>query len=203
MRRNAPAEGDWIDPAEAGCRLLVRLAAGADAEPFARIDAVAGLLLEIADEPAAGPQVATAHRHGRAAFLVDRPELVRRLGAEGVLLNRPNELARARALLDQGELIGVACGGSRHDAMVAGEDGADYVLFGTPEAPPPDGIEALAELVAWWAEIAVLPCVAAGRFSAGEVERLALAGADFILPAVDGDAGRLAALAPPIETQQR
>jgi len=203
VRRAKPADGDWIDPAEAGCRLIVRATAGDTLAPLLSEPAVAAVLLEVSDEARLREQVAEAHGAGRAAFLVDRADLVRRLGADGVHLNRPGELARARAALDRGELVGVACGPTRHDAMVAGEAGADYVLFGTPEAPPPDGIEALAEHVAWWAEIAVLPCVAAGRFSADAVRILADAGADFILPAIDGDAPSLAALASMLDALER
>ena len=48
------------------------------------------------------------------------------------------------------------CGGlaTRHDAMLAGESGADYVMFGEPDR---DGhrprFEAVLERVAWWAEV--------------------------------------------------
>jgi thiamine-phosphate pyrophosphorylase len=120
---------------------------------------------------------------------------VRPLGADGVLLNRPSEVAAARRVLDQEELIGAVVGGTRHDAMVAGEDGADYVLFGTPDTAPSGNLSALAEHVAWWSEVAVLPSVVAGRFTGDEVEALARAGADFILPATDGDVADLEALA--------
>jgi thiamine-phosphate pyrophosphorylase len=119
------------------------------------------------------------------------------------LLNRPGEVAVARRQLDRGELVGAACGTTRHDAMVAGEDGADYVLFGSLTAPPAGGIDAFVDHVAWWAEVAVLPGVAAGRFTVADVERLVEAGADFILPATDGDAGLLAALATALAAQQR
>ncbi len=197
------ADGRWIDPAEAGCRLLVRPAATDDPAALLAVDAVAGLLLDAGDAAAVRRQVATAHAAGRAAFVVDRPDLVRSLGADGVHLNRPAEVAAARALLDRGELIGAACGTTRHDAMVAGEDGADYVLFGVPELAPGPGLAALEELVAWWAEVAVLPCVAAGRLTAAEAARLARAGADFILPATDGDLGLLREIATVLAATQR
>jgi len=183
--------GNWVDVADQGCRLLVACPAGLDPAPFLAIAAVAGLVLP--GEPGADT-IDVVRAVGRAAFLVDRPDLVRALGADGVLLNRPGAVGPARLLLDQGELIGAAVGGTRHDAMVAGEDGADYVLFGTPGKTPADGIENLAAHVAWWTGIAVLPCVVAGRFTADDVRRLAAAGADFLLPDVD-DAAGLAALA--------
>jgi thiamine-phosphate pyrophosphorylase len=64
--------------------------------------------------------------------------------------------------------------------MLAGEAGADYVMFGEPD---PDGnrpsFEAVVERVAWWAEVFQPPCVG---FAAGpdEVAPLAQAGAEFV-----------------------
>ena len=192
---NRQNDGQWIEAEEASCRLIVKLRPATSLAPLLGIEAIAGFLLEVEDEAAARQQVQTAHATGRAAFLVDRVDLVRPLGADGVFLNRPSEVTAARRVLDQGELIGAAVGGTRHDAMVAGEDGADYVLFGTPDIPPSGDFAALLEHVAWWSEVAVLPAVVAGRFTASEVGALARAGADFILPATDGDAALLEDLA--------
>jgi len=74
------------------------------------------------------------------------------------------------------------CGGlaTRHDAMLAGESGADYVMFGEPDRNGRrPGFEAVLERVSWWAETLTIPCVG---YAAGldEVEALARAGADFI-----------------------
>jgi thiamine-phosphate pyrophosphorylase len=64
--------------------------------------------------------------------------------------------------------------------MVAGELGADYVMFGEHDsAGRRPSLQAILERVAWWAELFELPCVGfAGAL--GEVEPLARAGADFI-----------------------
>ena len=62
---------------------------------------------------------------------------------------------------------------TRHDAMLAAEAGADYVMFGEPDE---DGhrpsFEAIAERVAWWAEVFEIPCVGFAA-SLDEVEPLA------------------------------
>jgi thiamine-phosphate pyrophosphorylase len=77
-------------------------------------------------------------------------------------------------LLGADALIGAACGRSRHDAMVAGEDGADYVTFG-------GDAETVAELCAWWAELFTLPCAADLRGTDGEgLAEMVAAGADFV-----------------------
>src|SRR5437764_482821 len=69
-----------------------------------------------------------------AALLVDgHPEIVARAGADGAHMTGVAALAEALALLKPARIAG--CGGlaSRHDAMVAAESGADYVMFGEPD----------------------------------------------------------------------
>ena len=64
--------------------------------------------------------------------------------------------------------------------MAAAEGGADYVMFGEPDA---DGgrpsLEAIEERVAWWAEVFELPCVGYAA-SHDEIMPLVKAGADFV-----------------------
>jgi thiamine-phosphate pyrophosphorylase len=65
--------------------------------------------------------------------------------------------------------------------MAAGEAGADYVLFGEPDARGQrPSVEAIAERLEWWAELFEPPCIgfAASREEAYE---FAVAGADFVL----------------------
>jgi thiamine-phosphate pyrophosphorylase len=65
--------------------------------------------------------------------------------------------------------------------MLAGELGADYVLFGEPDS---NGMrpsaEAVAERLDWWAELFEPPCIAYAT-SREEAFEFARAGADFIL----------------------
>lgn len=105
-----------------------------------------------------------------------------RLGSDGVHIAADTELyARARDLLGESANIGVGCGASRHDAMRLAEMGADYVAFWA-DTPDIDGIDPYADLIAWWAEIFVVPCVAWNIESAEDAARLAGLGADFIAP---------------------
>ena len=64
--------------------------------------------------------------------------------------------------------------------MLAGELGADYVLFGEPER---DGqrprFEAVLERVGWWAQVLTIPCVGYAA-NLDEVAALAQTGADFV-----------------------
>ena len=137
-----------------------------------------------------GPEAATpraplerlrplAQARGLAVLLEDEPELAAALGCDGVHLGDPAALARARRILGPEASIGVACGASRHAAMVAGEGGADYVAFGRLAPPEPPELADPA-LVAWWHALMTLPCVALGARSPAEHAVLLEAGADFI-----------------------
>ena len=70
---------------------------------------------------------------------------------------------------------------TRHDSMAAGEAGADYVLFGEPDAEGlRPAVEAIAERLGWWAELFEPPCVGFAA-SLREAREFAAAGADFVL----------------------
>jgi thiamine-phosphate pyrophosphorylase len=68
---------------------------------------------------------------------------------------------------------------TRHDAMLAGEAEADYMMFGQPEGEAAPPLEITIERVSWWAEVFQLPCVGYAH-SLAEVPPLAAAGADFV-----------------------
>jgi thiamine-phosphate pyrophosphorylase len=65
--------------------------------------------------------------------------------------------------------------------MRVAELGGDYVAFAGPEGGI-GAIDEIADLVAWWAEIFVVPCVGWNIDRIGDAERLASLGADFIAP---------------------
>src|ERR1700720_3536698 len=68
-----------------------------------------------------------------AALLVDgRPDIVARAGADGAHLSGPVALKAAVRKLKPNYIAGAGGLRSRHDAMVAAEAGADYVMFGEP-----------------------------------------------------------------------
>jgi thiamine-phosphate pyrophosphorylase len=119
---------------------------------------------------------------GRETALVvqGHPEIVARAGADGAHLVGTDALIAAMPALKPGRIAGAGGLRERHDAMTAAEAGADYVLFGEPdESGHRPAVETVLERVAWWAEIFEIPCVAYAAHL-HEVEKLALAGADFI-----------------------
>jgi thiamine-phosphate pyrophosphorylase len=126
--------------------------------------------------------LAPAIQNGGAALLLDgHAELVARGGADGAHLTGIEAMEEALPSLKPDRIAGVGGLATRHDSMSAGELGADYVLFGEPDARKQrPSVEAIAERLQWWAELCEPPCVgfAASREEAYE---FAAAGADFVL----------------------
>jgi len=116
-----------------------------------------------------------------AALLLDGcPDIVARSDADGAHLSGIDALEGALATLKPTRIAG--CGGlaTRHDAMVAAESGADYVMFGEPDGRRQrPSFEAVVDRVAWWAEVFEVPCVGYAG-SMDEVTPLAVAGAEFV-----------------------
>jgi thiamine-phosphate pyrophosphorylase len=110
---------------------------------------------------------------GIALIIEGRPEIVARGGADGAHLNGIEAFGAALEILKPDRIAGAGRLRTRHDAMLAAECGADYILFGNADdAADP-------ERVAWCAEVFELPCVAFARGET-EVAPLVEAGADFI-----------------------
>ncbi len=79
-------------------------------------------------------------------------------------------------------VVGVTCHNSRHLAIEAAEQGADYVAFGAffPTGTKEPKTRADVELLEWWSEIMVVPCVAIGGITPENCAPLVKAGADFL-----------------------
>ena len=147
---------------------------------------IAAVLLRLADDGERALIERTKHiaavvqRRDVALVVDNRPEIVARAGADGAHMNGVEKFAAALALLKPERIAGAGGLRSRHDAMLAGEAGADYVMFGEPDRNGRrPSFEELQERLTWWAELFEIPCVA---FAAGkdEVSPLVRTGADFI-----------------------
>ena len=126
--------------------------------------------------------LAPAIQDGGAALLLDgHVELVARAGADGAHLTGIEAMEDAMPTLKPDRIAGVGGLATRHDSMAAGEAGADYVLFGEPDAKAQrPSVEAIAERLQWWAELFEPPCVGFAA-SREEAHEFAAAGADFVL----------------------
>ena len=161
--------------------------AGAIADALAEVlntaDIAAVLVrLEDGDEAALLERVKTLRiliqSNGAALLLNGHAGLVARAECDGVHLTGTDALKAVAPSLKPKYIVGCGGLGSRHDAMLAGESGADYVMFGEPNGRRP-GFDAVLERVAWWTEIFQVPCVGYAA-NVDEVEALAHAGAEFV-----------------------
>ena len=113
---------------------------------------------------------APVHALDVAAIISRRPDLAAQTGCDGAVIDCDGASYRdARALLGGDAIVGVAAGGSRHDAILAAERGATFVAL---DADP--------DLIGWWAEIVEVPCVAMAVDDIEAARACAAAGADFV-----------------------
>jgi thiamine-phosphate pyrophosphorylase len=117
---------------------------------------------------------------GAALLLDGHADLVARTGADGAHLTGVAAFTDALGRLKPERIAGAGGLASRHDAMIAAEAGADYVMFGEPDASGArPSFAAVEERVAWWAEVFEIPCVGYAA-ALDEVGPLVKAGADFV-----------------------
>lgn len=144
--------------------VIARLSPASDSELSARARALLPLVQE----------------QNIAFLLQDDAGLATKIGADGAHLSGTQSLRDAVPILKPKLIVGAGRLVTRDDAMFAGELGADYVMFGEPDAAGKSpSFEAIVERVAWWAEIFEIPCVALAE-TADQAAELARAGADFI-----------------------
>jgi thiamine-phosphate pyrophosphorylase len=115
-----------------------------------------------------------------ALILDGHPELVARAGADGAHLTGLDAFDSAAGRLKPDRIAGAGGFETRHEAMLAAERGADYILFGEPDA---DGhrpsLASVCERVNWWSDVFEIPCIAyAGDLQ--DIPALVAAGADFV-----------------------
>lgn len=118
---------------------------------------------------------------GAALLLDGHVDLVARAGADGAHLSGLEAFEEALPTLKPNRIAGVGGLATRHDSMTAGEQGADYVLFGEPdENGQRPSMQAICDRLQWWDEVFELPSVGFAA-TLEEVGAFAAAGADFIL----------------------
>jgi thiamine-phosphate pyrophosphorylase len=126
---------------------------------------------------------AVVQRRDIALLLDGRPEITARAGADGAHLTGIEALQGAIATLKPDRIAGAGGLRSRHDAMLAGEANADYVMFGEPDHADAAGsrpqFSTVIERVEWWAELFQLPCIGYAA-TTDEIRPLAQAGAEFL-----------------------
>jgi thiamine-phosphate pyrophosphorylase len=164
--------------------LDVALDAGDVASLQVRLKSRAGVPASDAHIRAVTQRILTPSQdRGVAVILNDRPDLAAELGADGVHIGQSDATyAAARKAVGPNAIVGVTCHDSRHLALEAGEEGADYVAFGAfyPTETKDTSARADLDLLTWWQEMIELPCVAIGGITVDNARPLVEAGADFL-----------------------
>jgi len=118
-----------------------------------------------------------------ALIINDSPQLARALQVDGVHLGMDDmDIVEARELVGPDMIIGATCKDSRHQAMIAGEAGADYVAFGAfyPTQTKAGATRAEPDVLTWCQMFLTLPCAAIGGITLENAAPLIAAGADFL-----------------------
>lgn len=144
-----------------------------------RFDIASVLLshVEPQDMAAAQQLVKRVQSSDRPVLVVDDWPLCLELKADGVHLSDFAQAKSLRKKLGDGLILGASCPLERHGAMVAAEDGADYVAF----AITPDRITAATDVLSWWQEMMTVPTVALCELELMEA-RSVIALSDFVSP---------------------
>ncbi len=96
---------------------------------------------------------------------------------DGVHLNAAeDDVAQARQALGKDNIVGAFCGASRHAAMQAAEDGADYIALSQNTYAPGEPI------IGWWSDLFEIPCVAFDPVEGEKLDTLLPQKPDFIRP---------------------
>ncbi len=147
---------------------------------------IAAVLLRLADADERAlinraKTIATLVQRRDVALLLDgRTEIVGRVGADGAHLAGVEAFVAALPTLKPERIAGAGALRSRHDAMLAGENAADYLMFGEPDgAGRRPSFDVELEQLAWCAELVEVPCIGYAG-SLDEVGPLAQTGADFV-----------------------
>jgi thiamine-phosphate pyrophosphorylase len=184
-----PKQADPRSPPQ----LYLMTPAIADASAFAEMlsealgaGGIAAVLLRLADADERGlinrakTLCPSVQDKGVALLLDGHADLVARAGCDGAHLTGIDAFRDAFERLKPDRIAGAGGLASRHDAMLAAETGADYIMFGEPDrSGERPSFAAIEERVAWWGEIFEIPCVGYAA-SSEEIVPLVKAGADFV-----------------------
>jgi thiamine-phosphate pyrophosphorylase len=173
------------------CRLVLVVPAGVDVGTFGEAlrggDVASAILArDDMDDGRYGarcaPLVAAGQRADVAMLVADREAVAQSCGADGIFLSDPGaNLKDAVGRFAPGRIVG--CGGidSRHAAMVAGEAGPDFLLFGrldgdTRPHPHPKSLD----LAEWWSQLAAIPAIVMAGSDIASIRACARTGAEFV-----------------------
>jgi len=121
--------------------------------------------------------------NGVCCILNDRPDIASEMYLDGVHIGiNDMSLLETKKIVGRDMIIGVSCYNSIHQAMIAGENGADYVAFGSffNSLTKPEALKADVNILKKWTKITEIPVVAIGGINTVNCKKLVEYGADFI-----------------------
>ncbi len=126
--------------------------------------------------------VPIAQKRDVAALVVGNSRVMGRARADGIHIEAgESALKEAIEALQPKSIVGAGNLRVRHEAMEAGEAGADYIFFGLLDLDESEEAHRKTiDLGAWWAELFEPPCVLLAGRSMDSVEACARTGADFV-----------------------
>ena len=167
-----------VDAATFAPQLEAALAAGdvaslliaPDAAPDVDLQAIAETLVPI------------AQKHDVAALVLGDSRVMGRARADGIHIEAgETALKEAIETLQPKSIVGAGNIRVRHEAMEAGEAGADYIFFGLLDLEEGEEVHRKTiDLGAWWADLFEPPCVLLSGRTMASVEVCARTGADFV-----------------------
>tara|TARA_B100000686_G_C16716807_1_gene932551 strand:- start:8 stop:634 length:627 start_codon:yes stop_codon:yes gene_type:complete len=122
-------------------------------------------------------------KYNISLIINDRLDLVRKCKADGVHLGEEDQpIKYARKILGSNYIVGASCYNSKHLAILAAENGADYVAFGaffeSNTKVPKTNVDI--SIIEDWNFISCVPCVAIGGITPTNCKKLVQAGVDHI-----------------------
>ena len=149
-----------------------------------RLKADDGGPADVEDVRAAAHELMPLVQDRDVAFLInDDAHLAAELGADGVHVGQDDmPVKKARAIVGPDAIVGATCHESRHLAMIAAEQGADYVAFGAffPTATKAAKGAPDPEILEIWSTFTTVPSVAIGGITVENCAPLIEAGAVFL-----------------------
>ena len=127
--------------------------------------------------------MAVCHEYGVFCILNDRPDIASEMYLDGVHIGvNDSSLFEAKRIVGNDMIVGVSCYNSIHQAMIASENGADYVAFGSffSSTTKPNAIKASLDTIKKWTEITKIPAVAIGGITPENCKPLIESGANFL-----------------------
>ena len=123
------------------------------------------------------------HDYGVPFIINDFWELARDLDIDGIHIGQDDaNINDLRKEFSDQKIIGVSCQNSKHNAIIAAENGANYVSFGAffSTSTKKDTVKADFDILNWWKNTTNIPVAAIGGINYNNIKGVLSCKPDFI-----------------------